>query len=64
MTTKRPSIGDTTIILWDMDITSWLRKACAVANRNLTRREWAQYVGKMYGIRRSVQSYRCPRTDA
>ena len=38
--------ADKTVILWDMDVFSWLRKACAIANRNLTHREWAQYVGE------------------
>jgi WD40 repeat protein len=37
---------DRSVILWDMDITSWLRRACVIANRNLTHREWAQYVGE------------------
>jgi WD40 repeat protein len=36
---------DKTVMLWDVDVASWLRKACAIANRNLTRREWAHYVG-------------------
>lgn len=38
--------GDKTVILWDVDVASWLLKACAIANRNLTHREWAQYVGE------------------
>ena len=38
--------GDKTVILWDVDVASWLRKACAIANRNLTHKEWAQYVGE------------------
>jgi WD40 repeat protein len=33
------------VILWDVDVGSWMRKACAIANRNLTHLEWAQYVG-------------------
>jgi WD40 repeat protein/energy-coupling factor transporter ATP-binding protein EcfA2 len=37
---------DQTVILWDLDVASWIRKACAIANRNLTRWEWAQYVGQ------------------
>ena len=37
---------DQTVILWDVDVASWLRRACAIANRNLTHREWAQYVGE------------------
>ena len=26
--------------LWDMDVTSWMRHACRIANRNLTVQEW------------------------
>ena len=37
---------DGTVILWDLDIVSWIRKACAIANRNLTHKEWAQSVGE------------------
>ena len=37
---------DRTVILWDVDLASWLRKACAIANRNLTHKEWAQHVGE------------------
>lgn len=29
---------------WDMDPTSWARRACAMADRNLTEAEWAQYL--------------------
>jgi WD40 repeat protein len=36
---------DKRVILWDIDMTSWQRRACAIANRNLTRSEWAHYVG-------------------
>ena len=34
------------MILWDVDVASWLHRACAIANRNLTHKEWAQYVGE------------------
>jgi WD40 repeat protein len=37
---------DKTVILWDVDVASWLRRACAIADRNLTHREWATYVGE------------------
>ncbi len=33
------------VILWDLDIRSWLASACRIANRNLTRAEWKQYLG-------------------
>jgi WD40 repeat protein len=33
------------VILWDMDVESWKRRACRMANRNLTMEEWKQYLG-------------------
>ncbi|MFS8978220.1 TIR domain-containing protein [Cupriavidus necator] len=39
------SAGGGVGILWDVDSVSWMGKACALANRNLTHREWARYVG-------------------
>jgi WD40 repeat protein len=36
---------DTTVRLWDVDIESWKARACQIANRNLTRAEWQQYLG-------------------
>ena len=37
--------GGDTVMLWDTDLDRWEAKACQVANRNLTREEWRQYVG-------------------
>jgi WD40 repeat protein len=34
-----------TIYLWDFDLHSWQYRACQIANRNLTRDEWVQYIG-------------------
>ena len=31
--------------LWDMDVGSWIRQACRIANRNLTIQEWQNYLG-------------------
>jgi WD40 repeat protein len=31
------------VVLWDLDLNSWQRKAAQIANRNLTRDEWRQY---------------------
>jgi WD40 repeat protein len=36
---------DNTVRLWDVDLKSWITRACDIANRNLTCAEWAQYVG-------------------
>jgi WD40 repeat protein len=33
--------GDGAVWRWDVDVTSWLRRACAVAGRDLDRAEWA-----------------------
>ena len=39
------SVGwDGAPILWDVDLRSWLRIACSIANRNLTVREWKQFL--------------------
>jgi WD40 repeat protein len=38
------SLGSGDIWLWDLDLDSWKERACRIANRNLTRAEWAQYV--------------------
>ena len=35
--------GEDTIILWDLDPQSWIRKSCQQANRNFTSSEWGQY---------------------
>jgi WD40 repeat protein len=34
-----------TVRVWDVDLASWPSRACRIANRNLTRQEWRQYVG-------------------
>jgi WD40 repeat protein len=31
------------VMLWDVDLDSWQRRAGAIANRNFTREEWRQY---------------------
>jgi WD40 repeat protein len=35
---------DRTIRLWDFNVASWIRRACRIANRNLTQQEWARYL--------------------
>jgi WD40 repeat protein len=39
--------GDRTVRLWDtnVDVTSWQTRACSIANRNLTQKEWDLYIG-------------------
>ena len=35
--------------VWDVDPDSWKRRACAVANRTLSREEWAEFLpGRPY----------------
>jgi len=36
---------ENTIVLWDLDPAVWQAQACRIANRNLTREEWKQYLG-------------------
>lgn len=36
---------DGTVRLWNVDLHSWPSRACRIANRNLTRQEWRQYLG-------------------
>jgi WD40 repeat protein len=42
--TYGPAASARTDIRFDLDPTSWERDACTIANRNLTRVEWEQYV--------------------
>jgi WD40 repeat protein len=47
---------DGTVVSWDLDPASWLRQACILAGRNLTKTEWAQYLpGRTY--RRTCDQY-------
>jgi len=43
--TLASSSQDKTIRLWDVDVADWKRLAYRIANRNLTRAEWRQYIG-------------------
>ncbi len=31
--------------IWDLSVSGWIRRACDLAGRNLTRQEWSEYVG-------------------
>jgi hypothetical protein len=39
--------SDKSIRLWDVDPHSWAKRACDIANRNLTREEWRKYLGDL-----------------
>ena len=38
-------VVDGLVMAWDLRPTSWVRAACSIAGRNLTRAEWRQHVG-------------------
>jgi WD40 repeat protein len=35
------------VVLVDVAVESWLNRACAIANRNLTKDEWDQFIGRL-----------------
>jgi WD40 repeat protein len=39
--------GRSSVVLWDVDLESWQRRAGQIANRNFTRDEWRQYFPDM-----------------
>jgi WD40 repeat protein/transcriptional regulator with XRE-family HTH domain len=39
--------ADDVLRAWDIDPASWMRRACAIAARNLTAQEWLHYVGTL-----------------
>jgi hypothetical protein len=47
---------DGTVRLWDVDLASWARRACEVANRNLTAAEWSQFIGASRDYRRTCEN--------
>lgn len=36
------------VVLWDLSVASWERRACAIVNRNLSRAEWSELIGGRY----------------
>jgi hypothetical protein len=38
--------SDDTVRLWDVNPESWVKKACAIVNRNFSYKEWEKYMGK------------------
>ncbi|OQW90584.1 MAG: hypothetical protein BWK78_06645, partial [Thiotrichaceae bacterium IS1] len=38
--------ADKTVRLWDVDPQSWVKKACEIANRNFTEKEWRRFLGE------------------
>ena len=39
------------VIVWDIDPISWQRRACRIANHDLSREEWEQYIGPNFPYR-------------
>jgi WD40 repeat protein/energy-coupling factor transporter ATP-binding protein EcfA2/Tfp pilus assembly protein PilN len=37
---------DKSVRLWDVNPESWVKKACAIVNRNFSHKEWEKYMGK------------------
>jgi WD40 repeat protein len=55
-TTLASASTDGTVRLWDVDLASWARRACEVANRNLTAAEWSQFIGAGRDYRRTCEN--------
>jgi WD40 repeat protein len=40
------SVGeDNTIVFWNIGVNDWISRACRIANRNLSPKEWSTYIG-------------------
>lgn len=40
------SVGENdSVVLWDLDFHDWITRACRIANRDLTQKEWSTYFG-------------------
>jgi len=42
--TLASSSDDSTVILWDVDVESGVRRVCHIANRNVSPEEWQRYL--------------------
>jgi WD40 repeat protein len=49
------------VVLWDVGMASWQRRACQVANRDLTQQEWDKFVGPELPYRRTCTELGAPR---
>jgi WD40 repeat protein len=54
------SAGDGGVFLWDMKVTSWIDRACTIANRNFTLSEWATFVGPDVPYRATCPAFPAP----
>jgi WD40 repeat protein len=49
------------VALWDVDLEGWPKRACQIANRNLTRDEWKTLVGEALPYRAVCPELPIPR---
>jgi WD40 repeat protein len=47
---------DDFISAWDVGLAAWKREACALANRNLTKGEWNQFIGSVRPYERTCRT--------
>ena len=45
------------VVLWDLNPEHWVTAACAIGGRNLTRQEWATYIGDLGDYRATCPEY-------
>jgi WD40 repeat protein len=57
-TTSGPT--GSTSVLWNLDPLDWAKAACTSAGRNLTRQEWATYIGDLGEYRATCPEYPVP----
>jgi WD40 repeat protein len=53
-------MGNQSLIAWDLNLSSWIREACSMANRNLTITEWSQFVGSAAAYRKTCPDLPLP----
>jgi WD40 repeat protein len=53
--------SDGDVVVWDADVGHWPQRACEIANRNLTREEWAASVGDRLPYRAPCPSLPLPK---
>ena len=44
------------MILWDVNPESYVKKACAIVNRNFSHKEWKKYMGNHLSEKLKVKS--------
>lgn len=49
---------DGTVRAWDLALATWVRRACALANRNLSQQEWDRWIGPDLAYERSCAGLR------